>query len=1001
MKRRSREIDKISAYILAAGSSQFSQEPCSVLSFGNGMSILEWQCGSLKEISENIDISIAVGYEAEKIVNGFSDRKFIYAPHWHQGTALQSFLTVCEERETSALIMYGDTVFRSEIIKKFADSEADVVVGVDSRWRERFEARPKSDLIKAETITLPDKTEVEYTGLLKLSPVVMRWLLGKKHKYKSHQSFIDLIRDLKDQKFSMHFFDIEGAWAEMNYSSDLAQFVLGSKAETLARLRPRVQKSTILDQITISKRDWELDCSHALTAIQNKFHGSQLIIRSSAKNEDGWDTSSAGVFDSVLDIAADNTEAIKDAISSVFKSYDENDLELEVLIQPYLSDSIISGVVFTCDLVTGAPYYVINYDDTTRRTDVVTSGCSNEIRNLIVSKNHTDEGSLLDDRIIPLFHAIKELEELLGYDKLDVEFAIDSEKKCFVFQVRPIAVEHKGKQISGYELEKHLRHAKYQFNKLQSRAPHIFGDSTVFSQMTDWNPAEIIGSRPNPLALSLYNYIITEEVWSKQRSEFGYRDVFPSPLVYSFCGQPYVDCRASINSFIPKNLPDDTAANLVDAYISILREHPELHDKVELDVVFTVWTPTYAREANARFSDQQVTQRDISLLESELKIITANAITRLSNDLNTIETLSYRYEAVMKSEQHPIVKVNHLIEDCKKFGTLAFAHAARAGFIAITILKSFVKAGSISEERVLQFQSSIPTVTTELNELLSNDVLDHDFLLHNFGHLRPGTYDINQSAYWEDPKFYFQKTAGPNYNKNQKNKKFNFEDNELQAIKDFLLEISLDLTPYDLVNYLKLAIQSREKTKLQFTRNLSSAFDILVGYGFETLKMDRRELSYLTFEDIKSLMNGQLAIGALSDIVKLRKTICDSEQLAKLPSFIANEKDFYAFEHLNSKANFITLNSVISELVFIKEGFSQKIDGKVVAIPSADPGYDWIFSHNIAGLITEFGGANSHMAIRCAELDIPAAIGVGAKLYEALDERLVIVDCAKEILRNV
>ena len=61
----------------------------------------------------------------------------------------------------------------------------------------------------------------------------------------------------------------------------------------------------------------------------------------------------------------------------------------------------------------------------------------------------------------------------------------------------------------------------------------------------------------------------------------------------------------------------------------------------------------------------------------------------------------------------------------------------------------------------------------------------------------------------------------------------------------------------------------------------------------------------------------------------------------------------------------------------------QKLDNKIVVIENADPGYDWIFSHNISGLVTKFGGANSHMAIRCSELNIPAAIGAG-KLYDEI-----------------
>ena len=70
--------------------------------------------------------------------------------------------------------------------------------------------------------------------------------------------------------------------------------------------------------------------------------------------------------------------------------------------------------------------------------------------------------------------------------------------------------------------------------------------------------------------------------------------------------------------------------------------------------------------------------------------------------------------------------------------------------------------------------------------------------------------------------------------------------------------------------------------------------------------------------------------------------------------------------------------------------------GKIVFIQSADPGYDFVFSKNIAGLVTEFGGANSHMAIRCAELGIPAVIGVGESRYcEWSRWSMLEVDCVK------
>ena len=49
-----------------------------------------------------------------------------------------------------------------------------------------------------------------------------------------------------------------------------------------------------------------------------------------------------------------------------------------------------------------------------------------------------------------------------------------------------------------------------------------------------------------------------------------------------------------------------------------------------------------------------------------------------------------------------------------------------------------------------------------------------------------------------------------------------------------------------------------------------------------------------------------------------------------------------------------------------------------------------------------YGGANSHMSIRCMELNIPAAIGVGKlKFDEIIKSKFLTLDCQNKIIHIV
>ena len=119
------------------------------------------------------------------------------------------------------------------------------------------------------------------------------------------------------------------------------------------------------------------------------------------------------------------------------------------------------------------------------------------------------------------------------------------------------------------------------------------------------------------------------------------------------------------------------------------------------------------------------------------------------------------------------------------------------------------------------------------------------------------------------------------------------------------------------------------------------------------------------------------------------------EQL-KLPALILSPEMIYEFDLLNEEPNYITQKQVTAKV--IRENIKDvDLEGKIVFIPSADPGYDFLFDKQIGGLITQFGGANSHMAIRCAEMGIPAVIGAGEKNFKYWSRADVLrIDCQKK-----
>ena len=106
---------------------------------------------------------------------------------------------------------------------------------------------------------------------------------------------------------------------------------------------------------------------------------------------------------------------------------------------------------------------------------------------------------------------------------------------------------------------------------------------------------------------------------------------------------------------------------------------------------------------------------------------------------------------------------------------------------------------------------------------------------------------------------------------------------------------------------------------------------------------------------------------SLRDSIKRGLDSYEASKCLQLPALIFNSSDVWSFSKFKSEPNFVTLLSAKGHVIDSTKNKGD-LEGCILMIPSADPGYDWIFSHQIKGLVTKYGGANSHMSIRSAEL---------------------------------
>lgn len=693
----------------------------------------------------------------------------------------------------------------------------------------------------------------------------------------------------------------------------------------------------------------------------------------------------AGAYLSVCDVGI---ESLDEAVEAVIRSYRDAVEGDQLLVQPMIRDVIRAGVGFSHDPNTCSPYRVINWTEGAA-TDAVTGGHGGQIWQQ-AALSHRDPPAVLRP-IIAL------VEELLAWGEqtpVDCEFAVsrerDGSERLWLLQARQLILQRPPE--SPERQQDRLEWIAQKVARGTGRHPQLMGSRSVYGVMPDWNPAEIIGIRPKPLALSLYRELVTDSIWAYQRHNYGYRNLRSFPLIQHFHGMPYVDVRVSFNSFIPADLDDSLADRLVDYYIDRLHVDPTLHDKVEFEIVHSCYTLDLSDRMQELMS-YGFSSRDCEKLADSLRVLTNRILDPADGiwkkDAAKLDTLNRRREALYSSEADPVERIYWLLEDAKRYGTLPFAGLARAGFIAVQMLRSLVVVGVLSDEDYDAFLASVSTVSGQMAR--DRALLDRATFLSRYGHLRPGTYDILSERYDESPEHYFdwsQDIPVP-----APAKPFSLTLPQMRKLRQLLVEHGLCIEPVELFDFLEAGIELREWAKFQFSRNLSDALALIGRYG-EQLGFSREDMAFVDLAVFRELYVGAMdPVGLIeTSIAQGRKRYEDTLRTA-LPPVITDSEEVWGFHWPASSPNFITQKAVTAPVSSSVD--REALAGAIICIPNADPGFDWLFAYPIAGLITAWGGVNSHMAIRAGEQGIPAIIGSGEALYRQwAGARQLRIDCA-------
>lgn len=665
--------------------------------------------------------------------------------------------------------------------------------------------------------------------------------------------------------------------------------LISTKADTLLAIKNSVKKSQIEDMVIVTVGNFMNKKVETFHMVYQQFRGDKIVVRSSPKNEENVAAVDDFHLANVLGVDSDDLSQVCDAIMSIVKSYvkgEFNDSLVEeikdeqILIQRESKNIVLSGVVFTRDIIHNRPYYMVNYD-TNRNNDYI-SIRKNE-KTLWIARNVSRE--FLDIKFLKLLLAIREIEEIFPDEEaLDIGFGIDDKNNIIIFRVRQLVkLIGKSKTMTDREFADTKAYAKCAY----------LDTNHILSDMAYCGVAELIGHNPRPLDYSIVKEFIASKIWNRGLCDLGYSYV-PDALLQKIGNKPYLSISYSFEGLTPEDLNSQLKFKLYAYYEKKLKQDKHMHDRLELDVMFSSFDFATDKRLEELY-DEGFSRSEIEQIRTCLYKLTKDAVYSYDEVTNADKTallllIKLRRQIIDGAplDESNVMKLHKYImelTDCiKKYAVQQLARQDRYASMARNFCETLVTQGYFTQEEMDAFKASIRTVFMEFD-------IDFDRFIHGelsreefdetYGQLRMSTYNIRTDCY-SSMSFDIIPDSPSRKDKKQKEARLLDTKKLMEALKN----AGLNISPEKFMEFMVKALKNREFFFFEFSKSISLMLDIIIQIG-ELIGIAREDLSYLELQDLLSYHSRESYV----QITQTNRSIYHSNTYLVLPNIIFDVGD--------------------------------------------------------------------------------------------------------------